>query len=122
MARAARASARWLAPLPGKTVLQARLRELIGKSSRSQHVVLVAQSNTERCTEAQHHLSARLCTPGLEEAHVARRYIGRQRKVELAETAARSPVTQERRKQTRLRVSHGRTIVCLFHGVVYLSR
>ena len=61
----------------GKTVLQARLRELIGKSSRSQHVVLVAQSNTERCTKAQHHLSARLCTPGLEEAHVARRYIGR---------------------------------------------
>jgi hypothetical protein len=62
------------------------------ESGRGQQAVALAQRHVEAARKAQHHLAARCRAPRLEAAEVARRDVGGERELELAEPAARPPV------------------------------
>src|SRR6266540_3501600 len=64
-------------------------------SRGQQHRVAFAQRHVELLGEVDDQLPTRLRASRLDEAQVARRYLGLDRKIQLAETAALSPVTQQ---------------------------
>ena len=99
----ASAPARW----PGR---RCHARSTSGEAGRHQQAVALAQRDVEGDGEAQHHLTARLRSPRLDEAHVARCRRGRDREVELAHPAHTSPVphdvTEGRGAASRDRTCH----------------
>ena len=99
------------------------LRKLVGEAGGMQELVLFAQRHTERRSEAQHHLAARLGAAGLEEAQVSRRHIGRKRQLELTQPMAVAPVLEQRRKQARcFGSSHARILSRSPHDGASLKR
>jgi hypothetical protein len=59
-----------------------------------QQDVALAERDLEFVGEIQKHLAARLCATVLEVTEVTRRDVGRERKVELAASAAFAPLVQ----------------------------
>lgn len=66
-----------------------------GIAGGHQQQVPLAQRNVEPLRQMQHHIPARQRPAGLKETQMAGRYIGFDRKVELAEPAALSPFAQQ---------------------------
>jgi len=76
-------------------VVEVSLGEHRRETRRYQHGIAFAQRDVEALGEPQHHLPARRCPAGLHEAEVARRDLGFQREVHLAQAAALAPVAQQ---------------------------
>ena len=74
-----------------------------------EQAVALAQRHVEAVRQAQDHLAARRRAAGLEAAEVARRHVGLERQLELAEAAARAPVADLRAdgRGERSRSGHG---------------
>jgi hypothetical protein len=67
-----------------------------GEPSGQQQLILFAQWHVERVGEAQHHGPARRRPSRLDEADVARRHVGLECEVQLAEPSALSPLAHQR--------------------------
>jgi hypothetical protein len=107
---------------PREPVIDVQLLEGVGEAGRVEEGVLIAQRHRERRREAEDHLAARLGAAGLEEADVARRDVGGEREVELAETAAGAPVLDQGRKEVGTLAAHDRSVTPAGPAVAYLGR
>ena len=76
-------------------VLRAALRIRGRVARRQQQVVGLAQRHVEPLREPHHHVPARLRAAGLDEAQVARRDVGLERQLELAEPPPGPPLAQQ---------------------------
>jgi hypothetical protein len=79
-----------------RRIVERPRREHRRESGRGQQAVALAQRHVEAAREPQHHLAARRRAAGLEAAEMARRDVGGERELELAEAAAHPPVAELR--------------------------